>query len=83
MGQGLYSVRLCVVGTALGMETQMSSAETRNEWAIHHLWGNPSVTLIDGTKSGRLVARRKVNGEWQYRAPSDAESADYIKDDAW
>ena len=31
----------------------------------------------------RLVMRRKVDGEWQYRSPTPEEEADYVAAEAW
>jgi len=41
--------------------------------------------LIDGTlsKRGAEVMRRKVNGEWQYRAMTAEESATEFRLGAW
>jgi hypothetical protein len=33
-------------------------------------------TLIDGTKAIGELMRRRVNGEWQYRGPTEQEAAD-------
>lgn len=39
--------------------------------------------LLDGTwASGRLM-RRKVNGEWQYRKPTDEELFEKFSREAW
>lgn len=59
------------------------SAITPPAWEIHHLFMQPAVTLIDGSKSGRLVMRRFFNGEWQYREPTKEEAAEYVSSEAW
>jgi hypothetical protein len=33
--------------------------------------------------TGRLVMRRKVDGEWQYRSPTPEEEADYLASEVW
>jgi hypothetical protein len=33
--------------------------------------------------SGRLVMRRKVDGKWEYRAPTPEEEADYVASEGW
>lgn len=34
-------------------------------------------TLVDGTKAHGVLARRRVNGEWQYRLPTADEEEEY------
>jgi hypothetical protein len=38
-------------------------------------------TLMDGTQSTDLVMRRRINGKWEYRKPTDAEVLNY--ESAW
>jgi hypothetical protein len=33
--------------------------------------------------SGRLVMRRRVDGQWQYRAPTAEEVENYVASEAW
>jgi hypothetical protein len=33
-------------------------------------------TLIDGTRARGELMRRRVNGQWQYRRPTDEETSD-------
>lgn len=54
------------------------------EWKPYYVPFWRPVTLIDGTPNVcRDVMRRKVNGEWQYRALSEAEAADVYSSEAW
>jgi|GEM_PF-6045346 len=62
---------------------QLGSEPVGPEWEVQHLFTRPSVTLIDGSKSGRLVMRRMVNGELQYREPTKEESREYVSKTAW
>lgn len=60
-----------------------TDADQDGGWQIHHLFLNSSVTLPDGTSSGRLVMRRMVEGRWEYRAPTKEEEAEYVSSEAW
>lgn len=56
---------------------------SNKDWTIHHQGTGPRATLPDGSKSGYLVMRRRVNGEWEYRIPTAEEETDYISDEIW
>jgi hypothetical protein len=45
----------------------------RHETAWHPVRTIRDQTLIDGTRDGGLLMRRRVNGQWQYRRPTDAD----------
>jgi hypothetical protein len=42
--------------------------------------------LVDGTTSGgfgKLLMRRKINGQWQYRLPTETEELDWWEAGVW
>jgi hypothetical protein len=54
------------------------------DWQMWDVFFRGRVTLLDGTvrKSG-TVMRRRVNGQWQYRALSDEEELERQQGHAW
>jgi len=40
-------------------------------------------TLIDGTRAYGLLMRRRLNGGWVYRRPTQEEEAEWASRDAW
>lgn len=51
------------------------------EWKCIHVI--LPVTTIDGERVVDLVARRRINGKWEYRRPTQEENEEYVKDNAW
>lgn len=44
-----------------------------------------TVTLIDGStvKPSKLLMRKKVDGEWIYRLPTDDEELEFMSGEVW
>lgn len=56
---------------------------SEQEWTRFHHFFNKKYKLIDGTIGWGVLMRRKVNGEWQYRALTDQEEIDENAAAAW
>jgi len=52
------------------------------QWQLFHSFLS-TVTLEDGSTSSDVVMRRKVNGKWVYRLPTQEEFEDYDEGRAW
>ncbi len=54
-----------------------------NEQWLFHMPFLFAVTLPDGSKTRRLVMRRKIDGKWDCRLATPEEEAEYMSRDAW
>jgi len=53
-----------------------------HEWRMHFALFSVT-TLPNGEKASGQLMRRKINGKWQYREPTQAEIDEYLSVMSW
>lgn len=82
MEESALTVIFIFVALAVLIYALVRGSRDQSVWEVYP----PLFTVKDRNGSvidGKLVMRRKTGDEWEYRAPSSAESLEYLKDEAW
>jgi|GEM_PF-6271766 hypothetical protein len=69
------------VGSGRILDVVRTIYGNQHEWHFH-LIVRP-MTMADGSVHDFMVMRRKVAGEWQYRAPTDDEKSEFDSHRYW